>query len=267
MRFDPIYALQRKTIARKMHAQVNKLYLHEHAHPYLKNLHELVPQYVYRIQTLLAMAEDAIRKNEFNKDLLHRALLEVASNPHAQVKLNYAELVDIKTICSDYANKRREPKELAQTIATCAQRLLPRIPDIMPCPESAARQTADMQEAVDWMLFTYEYNIQDIIRFTDEQYLSRIRNSHHNCVHPKVPYMSDYLININAVVYSSLRLLCRPKYAKEDTSIVYWCCMYLRYCAPGFLDVAKNNSDAYERTMKVLSILHHEWQYLLAKYK
>ena len=267
MRFDPIYALQRKTIARKMHAQVNKLYLRDHTHPYLKDLHELTPQYIYRIQELASIAEESVRKQTFTKEFLHRALLEVATNPCAQIKLNYADLVDIKAICSDYANQTREPQELAQTILTCTQRLLPRIPEIIPCPESAARQTADMKEAVDWMLFAYDYNINDIIYFTEERALRSNMMSSKNCVHPKVPHMSDYLITLNAVVYSSLRLLCRPKYAKEDTSIIYWCCMYLRYCAPGFLDVTKINHDAYERTMKVLYILNNEWQYLLAKYK
>lgn len=267
MRFDPIYALQRKTIARKMHAQVNKLYLHDHSHPYLKDMHELATQYIYRIQALESLAIEELRTKSCSKDLLHRALLEVASNPCAQVKLSYAELVDIKTLCSDYAHKTREPQEYTQTILTCTQRLLPRIPDIIPCPESAARQTADMQEAVEWMLMVYDYSPEDLIRYTDDVYLQRILHSNRNCVHPKVPHMSDYLLNLNSVVYSSLRLLCRPKYAKEDTSIVYWCCMYLRYCAPGLLDITKNNSDATERTMKVLNILHNEWQYLAEKYK
>jgi hypothetical protein len=152
-------------------------------------------------------------------------------------------------------------------IKLALETVLPRIPDIMPCPESAARQTSDMQEAIDWMLMVYDYSPADLIRYTDDVYLQRISHSNLNCVHPKVPHMSDYLLNLNSVVYSSLRLLCRPKYAKEDTSIVYWCCMYLRYCAPGLLDITKNNSDATERTMKVLNILHNEWQYLAAKYK
>lgn len=266
MRFDPIYALQRKTIARKMHAQVNKLYLHDRSHPYLKDLHELAPQYIYRIQSLSAMAEEAVRHKNFTKALLHRALLEVASNPCAQIKLSYAELVDIKTVCSDYAHNTRQPQDYAQTILTCCQRLLPRIPDVMPCPESAGKQAADMQEVVEWMLFSYEYTVQDIINYTEERYLLQIQHSSRNSVHPKVPIVPDYLMNIHAIVYSSLRLLCRPKYSKEDTSIVYWCCMYLRYCAPGFLDVTKINRDAYERTMQVLRILHNEWQYLSSKY-
>lgn len=267
MYFDPIYALQRKTIARKMHSQVNKLYLRDHPHPYLKGMHDLHPQYVYRIQALLSMAEDAVKYKQFDKTLLHRALLEVAANPCAQMKLSYTELVDIKLMCSDYASQKRAPEDLARTIAICTQRLLPRIPDVLPCQESAAQQMADMHDVVEWMLMTYDYSVSEIICYTEEKYLHMIAYTSRNCVHPKAPHITDYLMNLHAVVYSSIRMLCRPKYAKEDTSIIYWCCMYLRYCAPGFLDCASVNNDAYTKTMHVLNILNNEWKYLQAKCK
>lgn len=267
MRFDPIYALQRKTIAHKMHAQVNKLYLHDRKHPYVKDLHDLHSQYIHRIQTLASMMDEAVRKKNLSKELLHRAVFEVASNPCAQIKLSYQDLVDIKTICSDYANSPRVPAEYAKTIQTCIRRLLPRIPEIIPCSGTGDHQIEDLNEVVEWQMSICDLRVQDILQRTEQQYLHSITHTWRNYTHPKAPPTSDYLMNLNAVVYSSLRRLFRPKYTKEDTSIIYWCCMYLRYCAPGFLDSTTPNKDAYIRTMNVLKILHNEWRYLSYKYQ
>lgn len=266
MRFDPIYALQRKTIERKMHAQVNKLYLHERSHPYVKDMHDLQSQYIHRMQTLASMIDEAVRKKKVHKELLRRALFEVSSNPCAQIKLSYHDLIDIRSVCLDYAHAKRTPEEYIKTIQTCTRGLLPRIPEIIPCSDTVVHQIADLNSVVEWQMSVSNFSVQDILQHTKETYLNGIAHTCFQYVHPKSPPTSDYLLNLNAVVYSSLRHIFRAKYAKEDTSIIYWCCMYLRYCAPGFLST-RFNQDAYTRTRHVLKILHNEWKYLLYKYQ
>lgn len=267
MQFNLIYALQRKIIAQKMHAQVNKLYLHDRAHPYYSDLHSLPSQYIHRIQCLASMVDAAVRKKNFSPALLHRALFEVASNPCAQIKLTYHDLVDIKSVCSDYAHSARKPQEYAITIQTCIHRLLPRIPELLPCADTATKQTDDLNAAVNWYMSNGDFTVQEILQHTEESYLYGIAHTGRDSTYANSPPIPAYLMNLNAVIYSSLRRLFRPKYAKEDTSIIYWCCMYLRYCAPGLLDTIHMNQDAYMRTMSVLKILHNEWLYLLYKYK
>lgn len=267
MHFDPIYALQRRTIARKMHAQVNKLYLHEKKHPYLKSLHDLRPQYVYRIREIHDLLQEALRTKVLSNDVLHLVLFEFATNPCAQVKVKYAEILDIKNLLADYARGVGSMEEYASTLYTATERLLAHIPDVIPTPETATAQLTEMREFVEWYQDWCDYTVQDIIKYTDSHYLQNIMYSFRNCVHPKAPHMQDYAMNIDAIIYSSLRLLCKQPYAKDEAHIVFWCCMYLRYCAPGFLDAGHMNKDAYAKTMNVLNILHNEWQYLQAKYQ
>ena len=268
MYLDLIYVLQRKTIARKMHTQVNKLYLHDHQHPYLKNVNDLRPIYVYRMKEMRDILDDAVRSKALNKSSLERVIFEYATNPCGQLKFSYADIVDLRSVIAEYELEvGAAAEEQAKKLYGCAQNIMPRIPDLVPVPESAAEQIADMHEVVEWQMFTYNYTLEEIIRYTDTKYLETIMYSFRNCVHPKVPHMSDYAMNIDAVIYSSMRTLAQRKYKPDDTNIVYWCCMYLRYCSPGFLDCSELNKDAYSKTINVLNILHNEWKYLQSKYK
>lgn len=266
MQFNLIYVLQRTMIAQKMHAQVNKLYLHDRAHPYFNDLHDLHSQYIHRMRHLSAMIDTAVRTKSFSQSLLHRAVFEVASNPCAQIKLTYHDLVKIKSVCSDYARSARKPQEYAITIQSCMDGLLPRIPELVPCADTAAQQNEDLNTAVQQYMAASNWSVTEILQNTEEQYLYQIAHTWNRPSCPNSPEISDYLFNLNAVVYSSLRRIFHPQYIKEDTGIIYWCCMYLRYCAPAFLD-EHFSQDAYMRTLRVFKILHNEWNYLLHKYQ
>lgn len=268
MKLNPVYLLQRTMIARKMHLQANKIYLHHSSHPYFRDVYQLDKQYIYRLTELQEMLDEAARNKHIPEETINRLLLEVATNPGAQIKLQYSELIDIKAFLLD--GKQTEGPVAAQhakAMHTCLYGLKARLPDVIPTPESYAEQYGAMHNVLDWMFEECTFDIPTIIEHIKELDSDNMLNYYWKSANEKAPRTNDYIFYTNAVIFSSLRALRinSDYYTPEDRDLVYWCCLYLRYCAPGLM-LPATQRDAFNKVRRVLCILRNEWIYLLNKY-